>query len=538
MVVIEVSKDGFTDFRRLLGEHRWREVLRAPSRDHAKEVSSIFPCTMSTPRSLQKECWQQVNVEASWLNKWSPQEDRFVHTHPLHVWSPRTLTRAPSYRSDIVYPYPLSQFCRPPPEDVMRNRLCRPLREDMFDDNTEAAGLAQRSATAPFAYRGLPLFDPSNSDSDLDYDSSQSEGPIPTVFTARPPGLVPLPSTVSSTPFVPAIHGADSPKSDSVSVVLHPGSDADTEGEGESLWAGYGETDAPLPPDQCKVHGPMCSGGICRQQGLRKRDALNEKRIRERLQERQAWNNQREARQQRYDRRDREARGGGWSSGGSGGEGSRARDDGPSWKAGRRAFGAFSTSAGADSMVRPVVPPLPPHLRKGAVKAADPASTLLAPGLASSTAAAPPDSSPSPPSDGPANGDGQFVAGIHPCATRVEDLQSAPVANAKNRQPPAKVLPHQDSDAASVSSAVTGPTADVPKNPRKGVQLVRSAKRWADMLDDDEDDEDDDEDVDGDDVDFLPRGVTITEIPGAAHREDGVDSESVFSGWDEDAEPF
>ena len=58
------------------------------------------------------------------------------------------------------------------------------------------------------------------------------------------------------------------------------------------------------------------------------------------------------------------------------------------------------------------------------------------------------------------------------------------------------------------------------------------------MLDDDEDDEDEDEDGDQDDVDFLPRGVTVTEIPGAAHREDGADSESVFSGWDEDAEPF
>ena len=43
-----------------------------------------------------------------------------MHTHPLHVWSPRTLTRAPSYRSDIVYPYPLSRFSRPPPEQGAR----------------------------------------------------------------------------------------------------------------------------------------------------------------------------------------------------------------------------------------------------------------------------------------------------------------------------------------------------------------------------------------------------------------------------------
>ena len=47
------------------------------------------------------------------------------------------------------------------------------------------------------------------------------------------------------------------------------------------------------------------------------------------------------------------------------------------------------------------------------------------------------------------------------------------------------------------------------------MQLVQSAKRWADMLDDDEDDEDEDGDGDGDDVDFLPRGVTVTDIPRA-----------------------
>ena len=58
------------------------------------------------------------------------------------------------------------------------------------------------------------------------------------------------------------------------------------------------------------------------------------------------------------------------------------------------------------------------------------------------------------------------------------------------------------------------------------------------MLDDAGDDEDKDEDGDGDDVDFLPRGVTVTEIPRAANREDRASSESAFSGWDEDVEPF
>ena len=63
--------------------------------------------------------------------------------------------------------------------------------------------------------------------------------------------------------------------------------------------------------------------------------------------------------------------------------------------------------------------------------------------------------------------------------------------------------------------------------------------RWADMVEEDEDSEDEDNDEVGrgkDDFDDFPRGVTV--IPGTACGEDGADGESVFSGWDEDAEPF
>ncbi|PIL33751.1 hypothetical protein GSI_04376 [Ganoderma sinense ZZ0214-1] len=327
MVIIEVSKDDFSnlDLRRLLGAHRWGAILKTPN----------------------NECWQKVDIEAFWLHKWSPEEDRSVHTYSLRVQSSSlsVLTSTESYRSDIVYPYPLPGFCQPPPEDIMRNPLCRPLRESLFSSSTEIICAAQQSARIPVPYRSLPVFDPSDDDFDFDNDSSSSDGLLPTPFGVTPPGLAPLPSTVSPTRFVPAIHGADTPKSGSVKIVLHSGSDADT--EGEALWAGYGETDAPPPPDQCRVHGYMCSSGICRQQALRKRDALNEERERKRRQERNEWNMKREARQER---RDWAARRRGSGSGGSGGEASRVRDDIPSWttrgRDGRRAPASRSAAPG------------------------------------------------------------------------------------------------------------------------------------------------------------------------------------------------
>ncbi|KAI1790385.1 hypothetical protein LXA43DRAFT_1095529 [Ganoderma leucocontextum] len=536
MVVIEVSKDGFSDFRRLLGEHRWREVLKTPNKDHAYEVSRIFPCTMTTPRSLVKEGWQHINVEWSWFNKWSPGND-----------------------SDIVYPYPLPRFCRPPQEDVMRNPLCRPLREALFNERTPTT--RQKPILAPGAsstvgfsiYRSPPISDPSDNDLDLEYDSSQTDEPVPTPPGVAPPGSGPLPSTLSSTPFFPAIHGADAPKGNGVTVVPHRTSDADA-GD-DTLWPGYGEVDAPSPADLCEVHGVMCSSGICRQCGLRKRDAKRELRIQKRLEEREAWNRQHEGGQDRRPRRDRAAWGRGsspraGSEGGGGSEApsragsvgrwgtgeSRVREDIPTLTTKGKVVGGSSANAAARSGTKLAVRALPPHLRQGASKVTNAASSSPALGLATSTTSSP-TSSPSPPSSSPIDGDGQSVPTTSSNSTDIPGMPSGPFAKAKNWQPCAKV-PARQVDAASASSTVTGPTAAAFKNPWKRVQPVPST-RWSDMADEDEDedeDEDKDEDGDGDDLDDLPRGVTV--ITGVVYGEEGAESDSASSGWDQDEEPF
>ncbi|KAH9888361.1 hypothetical protein C8Q73DRAFT_807450 [Cubamyces lactineus] len=53
VVLIETLKDG-PDFDRLMGEHRWCEFLQKPTPVESREVSSIFPCTLTTTRMVQK----------------------------------------------------------------------------------------------------------------------------------------------------------------------------------------------------------------------------------------------------------------------------------------------------------------------------------------------------------------------------------------------------------------------------------------------------------------------------------------------------
>ena len=405
------------------------------------------------------------------------------------------LTSTRCYRSDIVCPYPLPRFCHPPQEDVMRNPLCRPLRQELFHEGANAAHPAQ-PFTVPSAYRSFPAEDPSDDDADPEYESSGTDDRLPTPFGVSPPGLAPLPGTLSSAPFVTAIHGADAPKSDCVTVVLHHGSDADT--EGETLWAGYGETEAPPPADLCGVHGIMCSNGICRQRGMRKREEVRAKRVQARFGEREAWNGARDARQERRGRRDwgRRDKGSGSDGGsGSGREGARVRDDLPEWttkgKSVRGANSAFSTRATADSMPRPAPRAMPAHLCKGTTRATNAESgpelaTLATTSPAPSTTAVPvpPHSSPSSSS---VDGEGQSVG-----TSNSSDVSGVPSLR----------------DATSPPSTTTASSTDLSRGLQPRMQSLRRAPmRWADMVEEDEDSEDEDNDEVGrgkDDFDDFP----------------------------------
>ena len=54
MILLEVSKM-FTDHERLLGEHRWSELLKEPSDEEEKRVSRVFHSFYSKGREAQKD---------------------------------------------------------------------------------------------------------------------------------------------------------------------------------------------------------------------------------------------------------------------------------------------------------------------------------------------------------------------------------------------------------------------------------------------------------------------------------------------------
>ena len=52
-VIIEVNRD-YLHVDRILGEHRWSEFLRNPSRDEKDRATQVFYCTYHTGRMVQK----------------------------------------------------------------------------------------------------------------------------------------------------------------------------------------------------------------------------------------------------------------------------------------------------------------------------------------------------------------------------------------------------------------------------------------------------------------------------------------------------
>ena len=54
MVLLEIDKN-YTHNDRLLGEHRWQEFLKNPSKEEKDRVSQIFHCLYTTGREAQKD---------------------------------------------------------------------------------------------------------------------------------------------------------------------------------------------------------------------------------------------------------------------------------------------------------------------------------------------------------------------------------------------------------------------------------------------------------------------------------------------------
>lgn len=59
MIIIEIMRN-FSNFDRLLGEHRWSEVFQNPTPENRERVSKIFYCKYSTGREVQKHGESQL----------------------------------------------------------------------------------------------------------------------------------------------------------------------------------------------------------------------------------------------------------------------------------------------------------------------------------------------------------------------------------------------------------------------------------------------------------------------------------------------
>jgi hypothetical protein len=54
MILLEVSKE-FTEHERLLGEHRWSEILTNPDDEEKNRVSQVFHSFYAKGREAQKD---------------------------------------------------------------------------------------------------------------------------------------------------------------------------------------------------------------------------------------------------------------------------------------------------------------------------------------------------------------------------------------------------------------------------------------------------------------------------------------------------
>ncbi|KAJ3536743.1 hypothetical protein NM688_g6795 [Phlebia brevispora] len=101
-VILEI-KDTYENWRAILGEHRWDEMLKNPSKEEKGKCSQIFYCRFNHDRDVQKHGWKRIDIKESWYREWTLRNGK------------------------IVYPYPVTKFCNVPPENPTSEPLCRPL---------------------------------------------------------------------------------------------------------------------------------------------------------------------------------------------------------------------------------------------------------------------------------------------------------------------------------------------------------------------------------------------------------------------------
>ncbi|PBL00652.1 hypothetical protein ARMGADRAFT_1006798 [Armillaria gallica] len=128
MIIVEIEKNCSKKRETLLGEHRWKEFLLAPSEDEREYISQIFPCLHSTDLALRNDGWHRVSIRGIWFKGWSPARCK-----------------------DIMHPYPTTHHCTPPFEDRTNRALCRPLPNSFLKFR-----MMSKSAAKPTSGASIP----------------------------------------------------------------------------------------------------------------------------------------------------------------------------------------------------------------------------------------------------------------------------------------------------------------------------------------------------------------------------------------------
>lgn len=68
-IILEI-RDTFKDWRVILGEHRWEEILKVPADNEKEQCSQIFYCRFTHDREVQKHGWKRIDVPQSWFRDW------------------------------------------------------------------------------------------------------------------------------------------------------------------------------------------------------------------------------------------------------------------------------------------------------------------------------------------------------------------------------------------------------------------------------------------------------------------------------------
>ncbi len=55
MVIVEIEKNNEKAKTSFLGEHRWKEILQAPTLEERERVTRVFPCFHTNNRSVVKD---------------------------------------------------------------------------------------------------------------------------------------------------------------------------------------------------------------------------------------------------------------------------------------------------------------------------------------------------------------------------------------------------------------------------------------------------------------------------------------------------